>query len=256
MPSALTAAYLSELKRTRHAVSAHVASKWERLPDYRDERIPGFLDATLPVVRAGQQRAVALTSAYLARKLGVPPVGLNVDSLVGANVRGGVDPATVYTRPFITVRAAIFTIGIAAASAKGLARLTSTAEMDVAMSGRDALLAFSRDSASGGEITGWTRVADPGCCEFCQSINGARTGPDEPQPLHNRCGCSAEPITGDSGGSGGFGGFAGALLGSVLGEGDAATSIEQHGELGPVITAAGDNFAGPNDLGDPNYVES
>lgn len=256
MPSTLTAAYQSELKRTRHAVADRVASNWKRLPDYRDDRVPGFLDATLPVVRAGQQRAVALTSAYLSRRMGVAPVGLDVESLVGANVRGGVDPVEVYTRPFVTARAAIFTLGIVAAGVKGLSRLTSTADMDVAMSGRDALLAFGRESD--GEIIGWTRVADPGCCEFCQSIDGAHTGPDEPQPLHNRCGCSADPVTRSSFGGAGAGGFSGGLLavGAVIGLGAAAAVIHEHGELGPVIGAAGDAFAGPDDIDDPDYVES
>jgi len=254
MPS-LTQAYQSELKRTRHAVADRVAANWRRLPDLRDERIPGFLAATLPVVKAGQGRAVALTSAYLSKKLGVAPVGLDVESLVGANARGGVDPAEVYRRPFITARAAIFSIGIAAATEKGLSRLMATADMDVALSGRDANLAFA--GQSGDQIIGWTRVADGGCCDFCQSIDGATTGPDEPQPLHNRCGCTADPITHSS--SPGFSGFGlGSILaaGVVIGEGIAAVMIHEHGELGPVIGAAGDNFAGPDDLNDPGYVES
>ena len=247
MVTALTVAYQGELKRTRHAVAARVAANWHRLPDLRDERIPGFLDATLPVVKAGQGRVVALTSAYLSKKLGVAPVGLDVESLVGANVRNGVDPAKVYTRPFITARAAIFTLGIAAATEKGLSRLMATADMDIAMSGRDANLAYA--SESGDQIIGWVRVADGGCCGYCQDTDGAHTGPDEPQPLHNRCGCTADPITRSSG----FG-FGGALLavGAVIG----SAVIREHGELGPVIGASGDEFAGPDDLDDPDYVES
>lgn len=256
MPSGLTLAYQGELKRTRNAVAARVTANWNRLPDYRDDRIPDFLGATLPVVRAGQQRAVALTSAYLSRKLGAAPVGLDVESLIGANVRNGVDPAEVYRRPFVTVWAAITTIGLEAAVAKGLSRLTSTVDMDVAMSGRDTLLAYGRESNE--RIVGWERVADPGCCDFCLSINGAHTGPDEPQPLHNRCGCTADPITRHSGGGSQHDGLSGALLavGSAIGSGVAAALIRDHGELGPVITAKGDAFDGPDDLDDPDYIES
>ena len=242
MPSALTAAYQGELKRTRLAVAARVGANWKRMPDYRDDRIPAFLAASLPVVKAGQQRTIALTSAYTAKKLGVPPVGLDVESIID-DIRGGVSADEVYRRPFETVWGAIYTIGIAAAIEKGLARLQSTAEMDLAMSGRDSLLAFGRDSGSSDQIVGWVRVADGGCCDFCQSIDGAHTGPDEPQPLHNRCGCTADPITRSSG-------FSGPLLavGEVVGTGVSAAVIEQHGELGPVIGAAGDNFAGPDDV--------
>lgn len=251
MAGPLTATYLAEMKRTRVATADHVAAYWDRLPDYRDERIPAFLRAVVPVVEAGQRRAVALTSAYLSRKTGQPPVGLDVASLVGAAVRGGVEPAEVYRRPFVTVWASIATLGVTAAAAKGLSRLTSTADMDVAMSGRDSLLAFGRDS--GADIIGWTRVADARCCDFCQSIDGAHTGPAEPQPLHNRCGCSAEPVLRTRGET-----SRDPLLtiGAVIGAGLAAVKIHEHGELGPVIGAARDSFAGPNDLNDSDYIES
>lgn len=256
MPSALTVAYQGELRRTRNAVAARVAANWERLPDYRDDRVPGFLAATLPVVAAGQHRAVALTSAYLSRTLGMGVVALDVASLVGANVRGGVDPSEVYTRPFVTTWAAIASIGLDAAIAKGLSRLTATVHVDVAMSARDSLLAFRDQTgeSAGGGIVGWRRVADPGCCDFCHRIDGARTGPTEPQPLHNRCGCTAEPITRADG----LSSLRGPALrpGSVIGLGDAATQIREHGELGPVITAASDAFAGPGDLNTPGYIES
>ncbi len=249
MLPALTAAYQGEMKRTRQAVADHVASVWRRLPDYRDEQVPGFLQAALPVVQAGQRRAVALTSAYLSRALGAPPVGLDVETLVGAAVRNGMDPAEVYRRPFVTTWAAIAKIGVQAAIEKGLSRLTSTADMDVAMSGRDTLLAYQRvaPAVESDRIIGWRRVAEPGCCDFCLSIDGAHTGPDEPQPLHNRCGCTADPITAGS-----------SLVGALLGVGSRIdkTVIREHGELGPVITAHGDSFAGPDDLDDPDYIES
>lgn len=254
MPSALTVAYQGEMKRTRNAVAARAAAEWARLPDYRDDRIPDFLGATLPVVQAGQRRAVALTSAYLARRMQMAPVGLDTESLIGANVRNGVAPEEVYRRPFVTVWASIATLGLEAAVAKGLSRLTSTVDMDVAMSGRDSLLAFGRQSSD--QIIGWTRVADPGCCDYCLAIDGAHTGPDEPQPLHNRCGCTADPVTRTS--EGGRGGFLSHLTGALLAVGavigDAV--IHMHGELGPVIGAKGDAFAGPDDLGESDYIES
>lgn len=255
MVSALTAAYQGELSRTRDAVAARVAANWSALPDYRDAQIPGFLDASLPIIQAGQERAAALTSAYLSRTLQVAAVGLDVAALL--DVRNGVDPAEVYRRPFVTTWAAIDSLGLDAAIAKGLSRLTSTVEMDVAMTARNSLLAFGNATAdTESRIVGWTRVADPGCCDFCQMINGAHTGPTEPQPLHNRCGCTAEPITRATAHRGGRSIADVLKAGAVIGHGDAATAIREHGELGPVITAANDSFAGPNDLDDPSYIES
>ena len=119
--TSLTRAYQAELKKTRQAVANHVERQWRALPDHRDDKIAGFLEGVLPVVEAGQARAVALTDAYLSSRLGLTgPVGLAVDKLTGAAVRNGVLPADVYTRPFVTVWAGIATIGYEAAKAKAL----------------------------------------------------------------------------------------------------------------------------------------
>lgn len=243
MADPITRKYQAELKRTREAVTSRVSSYWDRLPDFRDNRIPGFLAATLPVVEAGQQRAVALTSAYLSRRLNLPPVGLNVAALTGANIRNGVEPAVVYRRAFETVWSSIESIGYAAAVQKGLARLSATADMDVAISSRNANLAFRE--TKGARIIGWTRISELNCCEYCQSIDGTQTGPTEPLPLHNRCGCTAEPITQQSS----FSNTALIALGAVIGTA-VGVVIHDHGELGPVITAAGDHFTTEAELDD------
>lgn len=237
-----TARYQQELKRTRQVVADHLERQWRALPDYHDDRVKPFLDSVLPVVKAGQARAVALTSAYMASKTGLKvPLGLPTDELVGSAVRKGVDPSEVYTRPFVTMRAAIYTIGVAAAIEKGLSRLRSNAEMDIAMSARDATLAFGQAfNANGGDsnIVGWVRVADPACCDFCQMLDGVKTGATEPQPLHNNCGCTADPIEGSR------------SVGDSLAPGDVVeeVAIEEHGELGPVITNKHDDFTSFADL--------
>ena len=239
MTSSLTRAYQAELKRTRQAVADHVERQWRALPEYRDAQVPVFLDKVLPVVKAGQTRAVALTAAYMSKKVGIAPIGLNTEALIGAGARNGVDPAQVYARPFTTLWTSIATIGYAAALEKALSRLKSTADMDVALASRDATLAFGQ---ADDQVIGWTRVADPSCCDFCQELDGVQTGPTEPQPLHNNCGCTADPITRSSGDSTqDFGSFA-------PGQEFDQVQIEEHGELGPVITDKNYNFTGPNDL--------
>jgi hypothetical protein len=238
--SKLTKAYQLELKRTRTAVADHAEKVWKALPDYRDEQVPGFLDKVLPVVSAGQSRAVALTNAYMSRKLGIPPVNMDVQSLIGAAARNGVAPADVYTRAFTTVWTSIATIGFAAALEKGLSRLKSTADMDVAMASRNATVAFAQAED---KVVGWTRVADPSCCDFCQMLDGVETGPSEPQPLHNNCGCTADPIVRSITSSEPQDSYApGEIFDQV--------AIEEHGELGPVITDKNYKFTGPDDLND------
>lgn len=245
MVSPLTRAYQAELKRTRLAVVQRVSKNWKKLSSFRDDQVPGFLAATLPIVLAGQSRAVALTDAYLSKNLGVAPVGLDVSALTGSNVRNGVPPETVYERPFITVRSSIKKIGYAAAFEKGLSRLAATADLDVALAGRNANLAFG--NSVGGKISGWLRVADPGCCDFCQEIDGTQTGPNEPAPLHNRCGCTVDPITDSS-----FSSSALLAIGTVIG----STIVREHGELGPVITRSEDNFTDLEDLDNPSYLDN
>jgi hypothetical protein len=238
----LTVAYQSALKQTRHGVADRVGAVWSQLGSYRDKDIPVFLGRALPVVASGQRRAVALTSAYMSRKLEQAPVGLDADTLIGAAVRNGVEPAVVYARPFATVWTSLSNgVLVDAAIAAGLARLMATADMDVALSSRGATNAYA--GASTETIIGWTRVAEPACCDYCQMIDGARTGPDEPQPLHNRCGCTADPITRMTSADRTEPVLS---LGSIISD----VVIHSHGELGPVIGVKGDAFTGPNDLTD------
>ena len=196
----------------------------------------------LPIVGAGQARAVALTSAYLSKRLDLPPMGLTVPNLVGANVRNGTDPETVYKRAFIQTWAELAKSGdYQKAIQIGLNRIESSAEMDIALSARAATLDFG--SMSTEEITGWVRVADGDACAFCSEIDGAVTGPDEPQPLHDRCGCTSDPITRNIPAPDGADSVG---VGDTVGD----TEIQEHGELGPVITRRGDNFTSEADLGE------
>jgi hypothetical protein len=235
----LTAVYQQELRKTRDAVANAVRHHWQSLPAYRDEQVEPFVKRVVPLVEAGQRRAISLTDAYMSHVLKERPIGLQFDSLIGASARNGVDPATVYARPFTTVWTSIERLGFEAAVVKGLDRLMSTAEMDVALSARDASKAFGMASS---RVAGFMRVADPGCCDFCQSINGVRVAREDAAPLHNRCGCTVEPIeVGSPQASGDFTSFA---PGAVFGD----TQIEFHGELGPVITNKHNHFTGPNDL--------
>lgn len=235
---ALTARYQAELKRTRQQVRGHVERAWRGLPDYRERNQNEFLDRVIPLVQAGQERAVSLTSAYMSEKVGLSsPVGLALDMLTGAGVRNGIDPRTVYQRPFTTLYVSIAAIGFARAYEKALNRLMSTADMDVAMSARDASTAFAQTES---RVTMFQRVADPGCCEFCQTIDGALVRSEDPAPLHNNCGCTVEPMTDSTDGVS----FLDLSAGSTFGD----VEFQDHGELGPVITPEGSDFTSLADL--------
>lgn len=220
---ALTKRYQQELKHTRETVRNHVERTWRSLPDYRSHNQREFLDKVLPVVQAGQERAVSLTSAYMSERLGLSgPLGLPMDLLTGAGVRNGILPAMVYERPFTTLYSSIEKLGFAQAFEKALSRLTETADMDVAMAARDA-------SMAAGQMTNtqvFQRVAAPDCCAFCAEVDGALVKVEDPAPLHNNCSCTVEPYTGEVPEDAKF-----LSPNSTIGD----TRIEEHGEMGPYI---------------------
>jgi hypothetical protein len=234
----LTAVYQNELRKTRDAVGNALRQHWQALPDYRDAQVDGFVKRVVPIVEAGQRRAVAMTDAYMANVLGVRPIGLKATDLVGPFARNGVDPMIVYARPFTTVWTSIAKIGFDAAVAKGLSRLMSTGDMDVALAARNASMAFGQASD---RVAGFQRVADPSCCDFCQSLDGVKVASNSAAPLHNRCGCTVEPIEVGSPKATDFQSFSpGSVFGDVV--------IEEHGELGPVITNKHDSFTSESEL--------
>lgn len=248
-----TRAYQNALKQTRGAVRMQLEQHYRALPDLRDDQAKVFVEKAVRIVQAGQARAVALTSAHMSQQVGLTkPVGLDTVKLI-ADIRKGVDAHDVYMRPIVTARASIEKDGFAQAFLKGLGRLLATADMDVAMSARDASVAFGGDNSTG--VIGWERVAEPDCCAFCQEIDGAKVFVENPAPLHNNCGCTVEPITRNS--STQPTGFrerspqwddvsSGAIFGNA--------EIREHGEMGPVIVAKGDNFTTEADLPD-SYQE-
>ncbi|MEO6116004.1 MAG: hypothetical protein ABIP33_06430 [Pseudolysinimonas sp.] len=252
MPDALTSAYQRELRRTRDKVGDAVAAHWLSLGTYNEADVPRFVAKIAPVVVAGQSRAIALSSAYSAKKLGIKPIGVSAAAVI-PKLRNSVPLAEVYRRPFVKVWT---DLGggddLEYAIQTGGDQARSTSLMDVALATMAAYVAFASqlngalDEGAGGEIVAWRRVADASCCEYCSMLDGVHTGPSQPQPLHNRCGCTAEPIT-RSASPGSFAQFAGP--GATFDDAE----IHEHGELGPVIGKAGDSFTGPSQINPKDY---
>lgn len=248
MSDRLTQVYQGELKHIRSTVSLAVGREWKALGSWNEADVPRFVSRVSPLVSAGQSRAVSLTQAYVARKTNTPIVAVDFAALQ-SKLRNGVPPAVVYKRPFIRVWSKLkqshdnYSDGdFNAAVQVGQDQAESNSDMDVALALVAAYVvlgSLSGDEESQGDIVAWRRVAEPACCEFCQMLDGVHTGPDQPQPLHNRCGCTAEPITRGS-----------RITGDIASPGDSieGVTIHEHGELGPVIGQKGDNFTTAADL--------
>jgi hypothetical protein len=232
VPIELTRAHILAQARLREIVAAAVVTLWNGLPSYDETEVDPFVASVVPIVTAGQNQAAALTEAYLARMLRRQPIGIAPDGLVGPSVRAGTPPEEVYRRPFVNVWTALGNnIPWEEAVGAGRARVDATAQADMALSSR---ATFQAVQEADDGIYGYQRVADGGACAFCLAVNGAYVKSADASPLHNRCGCSLEPLTRPHPRATWL------PSGRTVKEDDFA--IHQHGELGAYIGDPADHF--------------
>jgi hypothetical protein len=226
----LVSAHLQAQARLRQIVFTAIATIWHGLGTYDEADVERFVDAAVPIVLAGQTQAVALTEAFILRRLGLEPIGLDVAELTGAAMRGGVPLEEVYRRPFVNVWTALGkNVPWEAAVHAGEARATASAEMDVQLSHRAAYGAMQQAEP---RIKGYRRRANGGACTFCQLVNGAFVKSANAMPLHNRCGCGLDPVMQD-------------VMVTSTPEG---VAVHQHGELGPMLTSPDDHFTHESEI--------
>lgn len=244
MVDVLTQRYQEELTKTRLATQHAVTEIWNRLGSYRDYDIPTFISRTQPIVQAGQSRAVSLTAAFTSKRLGVAPVGISFDQ-VRLQVRNGLPAEQVYRRPFITTWSSLSDDeSLDSAVSNGAVRAGSISAMDVLLASTAAMAIYgfmsSKSGSGAGRVYGWVRESAADCCDFCDVLDGVVTGPSEPMPVHNNCNCSASPLASRSD-------FREARDASrtAAADRDDITVVEQHGELGRVISKRGENFYSP-----------
>lgn len=241
--SALVDAHIRSQARIRSQAVAAMSAAWQQLPNYDESSVPAFLERAVPISVASQRASIAITNAFIARRLGRQPAGVNPALILDAT-RNGATPADVYRRPFVTVWTALKNgTEYQAAIAAGMARATSSAAMDVQLAMRGTMQAV-QDADPG--IFGYQRVADGGACEYCAAIDGAYVKSANAMPLHNHCGCGLDPLTSPH------------PRATTLPDGTRirdvrggplidtphpdAVAVHEHGELGAVLAPAGDHF--------------
>lgn len=209
-------AQITAQARLRAITARAAVNAWDALPNHDEEGVAPFLAVVVPIILAAQRWSITLSDAYVARALRRRPLGIDPTPVI-AGLRGATTPEEVYRRPFVTTWSGLrdgkpFEEAVGA----GRARVESSVELDVQMAHRAGLQAVQ---AADARIRGWARRADPGACEFCRLINGAKVLHADAMPLHNRCGCGLEPLT-------------------VLVEADplpAGVAVHDHGEYGPTL---------------------
>lgn len=256
MPTLLDRRYQAVLLKLRHGAASGVQRAWNRLPAYNEADVAKFTAAAVPIVVAARKQATHLTDAYLSLMLKRPPVGLTVPE-----IRNGIDPDEVYKRPFVNVWTALGNrVPYVDAVAAGLARATATAQTDVALTSRAAAVDYAAKDPS---IVGWERVPEDDACDFCLLASTQQYGSEDLMPLHDRCGCTVQPITSSDSRAGqsvlnhdlladlgakGVKVYDGGEVRTYGSTDPAGMVVREHGELGPVITKAGDSFTGPDDI--------
>lgn len=264
MPT-LVQQYQTGLARTRQVTAAAVAQAWDDLGTYYEDSVEPFLDTITPIVWGAQEHAIALTDGFMALRTRRDPFGIGLDDLTD-RLRNGVPLTEVYRRPFVTTWTALSKgAGVRDAISAGRARAVGSAEMDVALATRaSAHEAMDRDD----RVVAYERVPDGGACDFCLLASTQRYHSEDLMPLHNRCGCTVDPILrGDRRGKILDRDLLGDLKakgvkvyrdGTVRTYGDKnsavatqpsrAMKVEEHGELGPVVVNADDKFTDEHDI--------
>lgn len=185
-------AQITAQARLREIVVRAVSNAWTALGSYDAPDVPVFLTAVVPLILAAQRQSVSLSDAYVAGVLGRPPLGIDPLPVI-ARLRGPVSPQVVYRRPFVTVWSGLSEgKPYADAVSAGEARLTASAALDVQLAHFGGLQAVQDQDP---RVRGWRRVADPGACEWCRMINGAKVKRADASPLHPACGCTLSILT-------------------------------------------------------------
>lgn len=234
--------YDDQSAAVRERIVAFLRQRWDGMAAYNEADIDLFVRAVTPVMNAGQAQLAALTDLYLAnveaavlggaaRPVGVPPSTVTTEAL------RGVPDGEVWRRPGVAVWTALANNRpYAAAVAIGLARAVDIAHTNLQL----ARTHTARRVLSGKDnVVGYRRVLSAGACELCQSSTH-RFGKNELMPIHAQCTCSMVPVY-----------RGGADPGDVSdgppdsADNRGASTVREHGEIGPVLAAASDDFAEP-----------
>lgn len=184
---------------------------------------------------------------------------ISADELSTSVLRNGADPEQVYARPFVDMRTALANGStMSDAISKGAFRAQDLARTEVQLARRGAGL---RARGQNKNIVGYLRVLSGAeNCALCYVASTQRYRKGDLLPIHPGCDCGEMPIYGTTD------------VGQVIdqerldathesiaerfGISDRSAraidyskiAVRQHGELGPVLTVADQNFTGPSDL--------
>ena len=233
---------------------------------YDRAAVEEYVSAMSAAVTGGRQMVAGSTDAYLRAQLGQLGARPPKSTAPPAELPRGIPLGEEFVRPVKEYRYARF-VGLDELIAEDRAaeRAQRIAEMDLALAARDT--AHDLLSRTAG-VTGFRRVLHPelnrqragghAVCGLCIAASDRVYSRGDLLPIHDGDYCEVASIVGKHGGDGDPGQSLNAeSLGQLYAAaGDTAAAalkrtrwtVEQHGELGPVLRAAGDSFRGPDEV--------
>lgn len=246
------------------SVLGRVGTTWKRLGSWRGSDVSKFQATALPILAGGQRQVATLTATYLeqlyAEIAGRPSrVDLTMSRVTGSAIRG-VDPSTVYERPFKEVWNALSNgEPLDVALDRGEHRLNTLLKTDMQLTRTHT----ARDVADQQPQVSYT-VREPigeYNCALCLIASTQRYRKTELLPIHPGCDCLVKIVKADY--------DPGQVIDEArlqaihdavaaeLGDYDrSGRAIDYrkvvvqntHGEIGPILGFAGERFTGPDDI--------
>lgn len=259
------AAQTTARARLRERTSAVILANWDALGGYRDADVEIFLTRVLPMIQSGQLTTAQVTAQFIGRVISEVTGAASEAAVLGSSEVTSlrpVDDDVVYTRPFVTVRTALSQgapLAVAVATARD--RLERLVLDDLSLAHRRASLISigQRD-----EVESYRRVIRPeiaagGVCGLCITAASRVYKRGDLLPIHSRCNCEVMPVIRAPGGRITDPGArmndldietvyrdAGSTLAADLKK--TRYTIKEHGELGPMLTTAGEKFTTIGDI--------
>lgn len=220
------------------------------------------MNRVLPTVLGAQRSIASLTDAYLSQVSALvvggsaAPLGIPTAEVSGAALRG-VDPRDVYRRPAVELYTSLSEGKPFDQAVKdGLRRLVSVSMTDLQLAKtHTARRVFEADDRVSGHRRTLTGSEN---CGICRVAATQRYHREDLQPIHPGCDCGVAPIYGDFDPGHVIDKQGLADVHDAVAErfGESASDareidyrklilVENHGEIGPVLTVKGQHFDGP-----------
>lgn len=258
MSARLDAAYVAQVKALRERLRRFVTERFGA-GGVSDADLERYVAQVVPVVLAGRRQVSALTDAWLTqtlRELGVDvrPTGpIDTDSL------RGVDARDVYARPFVEARTALSQgAAFEAAMAAGVARVASIVVTDAQM----AKVRTVARILAGTPVVGFKRtLTGSESCGMCRVASTQVYRKADLMPIHPGCDCGVSPLLPGDWDQAEADAQLAATHDAIQERFGASTPdarkaldyrkallVEEHGEIGPVLTVKSHRFTSKADI--------